>query len=44
MIQRSHQHYNEMLDLIANRGDASPTYHAKRTTDTAGGAILDASA
>lgn len=44
MIQRSHQYYNEVLELIANRGESAPTYQAKRSTDTAGGAILDASA
>ncbi|MCA9040693.1 MAG: hypothetical protein KDA65_10130 [Planctomycetaceae bacterium] len=43
-LQRSHQHYAEVLDLIAYQGKKSPTYDEKPSRGTTGGAILDASA
>ncbi|QDU79139.1 FlgN protein [Polystyrenella longa] len=43
-LQRSHQHYSEVLDLIAFQGKTSPTYHARSNQEASGGAILDASA
>ena len=43
-IQRSHQDYTEILDLIAHRGNQSPTYHMTNIQESSGGAILDASA
>ncbi|MAT16756.1 MAG: hypothetical protein CMJ46_15975 [Planctomyces sp.] len=43
-LQRSHQHHAEVLELIAHRGQKSPTYHEKSPREATGGAILDASA
>lgn len=40
---RTYQHYGRMLDLIAHRGQAAPTYGGESNRDSSGGALLDAS-
>lgn len=41
--QRSINHCKEMLDIIANQGEKSPTYNTEKETSSTGGVILDAS-
>ncbi len=43
VAQRSINHCNEMMDIIANKGEASPTYHSENNSSSSGGVILDAS-
>ncbi|MFQ5732942.1 MAG: flagellar export chaperone FlgN [Planctomycetaceae bacterium] len=43
VTQRSSKHYSELLDLIARRGEGSPTYD-RRQPPANSGAFLDASA
>jgi hypothetical protein len=44
VAQRAFHHYSELLELIAHRGQKSPTYAIGAARESAGGAILDASA
>ncbi|MBT4865602.1 MAG: hypothetical protein HON53_10895 [Planctomycetaceae bacterium] len=43
IAHRAYSHYSSLLDLIALSGKKSPTYEAKPSKETAGGAIFDAS-
>lgn len=43
IAHRAYSHYTSLLELIALSGGESPTYEAKPSKETAGGAIFDAS-
>ncbi len=43
IASRSFHHYSELIELIANRGELSPTYSKEPNSDSPGGAVLDAS-